>query len=391
MRAVFLTHSSFSSSFRVGSHQLAHALEAQGWEVLHIPTPITPLHLIASLRNSAYRRRTACWWQGGLQLSARIREYIPLAWIPWQVARSFGGSAPDLYAASLLHARAFVRDAGFARPDLLFLDEPRLVGMLRWFSPARTLYRATDLYHSMLNDATVLTAERRALRETAGFVATSQPVYEHLKSLAPGRSGIVVENGVDLEHFMRPQPPPAEYGIVRGPKAVYVGALDGRFDFAAIQSLASSHPELTIFLIGPQEGTVKPSGPNIRLLGSRPYEQVPAYLQHADIGLLPLSAHSANRGRSPMKIYEYGAAGLPVIASRTEELERRALPFVSLYAEKTALASLVGQVLSNRPALSRQAVACAQAMTWRGQLKSVLTFSEAVCPVPPAPSPAQAS
>ena len=69
----------------------------------------------------------------------------------------------------------------------------------------------------------------------------------------------------------------------------------------------------------------------MRLLGPRPYAEVPAYLQHADVGLLLLSPDPANAGRSPMKLYEYAAAGLPVLARATPELQRRAEPFVALY------------------------------------------------------------
>ena len=57
-----------------------------------------------------------------------------------------------------------------------------------------------------------------------------------------------------------------------------------------------------------------------------PYQSIASELHRARVGLLPLSASRENEGRSPMKLYEYLAAGLRVLARSTSTLvERRAL------------------------------------------------------------------
>ena len=58
---------------------------------------------------------------------------------------------------------------------------------------------------------------------------------------------------------------------------------------------------------------------NVTLLGPRPHDQIPAYLAAADIGVAPfdLSAHAPLALTfywSPLKVFEYMAAGLPVVA-----------------------------------------------------------------------------
>jgi glycosyltransferase involved in cell wall biosynthesis len=141
----------------------------------------------------------------------------------------------------------------------------------------------------------------------------------------------LVENGVEFDHFARPMPPPPEYATLGPRRVVYSGAIDFRFDGDLVLALARARPDVEFVLIGAGDGLSSRAAAglaNVHRLGTRPYDALPAYLQHASIALLPLNNHPANAGRSPMKFYEYAAAGLPILASRARELERRAEPFV---------------------------------------------------------------
>jgi glycosyltransferase involved in cell wall biosynthesis len=55
--------------------------------------------------------------------------------------------------------------------------------------------------------------------------------------------------------------------------------------------------------------------PNICRLGPRPWEVLPVYLWHCDVGLVPYAADDYNAHRSPLKLFEYLAAGLPVVST----------------------------------------------------------------------------
>jgi glycosyltransferase involved in cell wall biosynthesis len=63
--------------------------------------------------------------------------------------------------------------------------------------------------------------------------------------------------------------------------------------------------------------------PNLHFLGRRAYGDVPAYLHHANVGLIPFDAvNHAELVKSihPLKLYEYAACGLPIVATEWEEL-----------------------------------------------------------------------
>lgn len=55
--------------------------------------------------------------------------------------------------------------------------------------------------------------------------------------------------------------------------------------------------------------------PNIHLLGHRDHRDLPAALRGADVGLIPYAINELTSSIFPMKVYEYLAAGLPVIAT----------------------------------------------------------------------------
>ena len=55
--------------------------------------------------------------------------------------------------------------------------------------------------------------------------------------------------------------------------------------------------------------------PNIHLLGPRTYAELPDVLRAADAGLIPYARNPLTDSIFPMKVYEYLAAGLPVVAT----------------------------------------------------------------------------
>ena len=133
-------------------------------------------------------------------------------------------------------------------------------------------------------------------------------------------------NVADVELFARAlQPGPADpslTGLAR-PLIIFTGAIVAvKLDIPLLVALARARPHWSFALVGP----VGPGEPradisalsgeaNIHLLGLRSYEQLPDVLRSADAGLIPYALNELTRSIFPMKVYEYLAAGLPVIAT----------------------------------------------------------------------------
>ena len=60
--------------------------------------------------------------------------------------------------------------------------------------------------------------------------------------------------------------------------------------------------------------------PNVRWLGPKQYAELPRYVAAFDVGLIPHVANAYTRSCFPLKLYEYLAAGKPVVASGVPEL-----------------------------------------------------------------------
>lgn len=124
---------------------------------------------------------------------------------------------------------------------------------------------------------------------------------------------VLVPNGCDPERF-------SPVSLAAGPTTIgYVGKIGRRVDLELITQMSKGLPECQIVLAGPildREYRKPLAGlKNVRLLGDVPYEKVPQLLQTFDIGWVPHRVGDGEVGGDAIKIYEYRAAGLPVLST----------------------------------------------------------------------------
>jgi len=381
MKVVFASHTFFSPVFVVGSHHLARATARAGHGVWHVSSAFSVLHAPFALTRRDYRSRVRLALSGGRSVEPNLWESVPLTFAPWPLLRRT--ATPEAgYLRSVRSLSRLAARLGFERPDLLMIDEPRMASLLSTLTPRIAIYRPTDVYRDLKGDPSLDAVERRLLQQVDGVVGTSGVVLDHVAELGGAElPSLLLENGVDVEHFAAPRPEPADLAGLSHPRAIYVGALDHRFDAAALALAAERNPAVNFVVIGGDAAA--PSGPagNVHQLGRRSYEDVPAYLQHSDFALMPMARVPANEGRSPMKIFEFGAAGLPVVASTSAELRRRALPFVHLADSAEELAALAGQVARReRGQIGEVAQRSAAEHAWPGKARRLLDFATSLAP-----------
>lgn len=376
MRVLFLSHTAAGGTFVVGSHHLSRAMARLGHEVSHLSPPVTPAHLL-NARDSFVRRRLRRWLSGG-EIIDGVRDLVPFGLLPWGVLSRLG-RAPHRVFGRLI-ARSVLRQlngrASF-EPDLILIDEPRLSGLLDLFPAARVVYRPTDLYADIRGDDSIGIAERELVQRADAFIATSEPVAEHLRALGAAEV-LVIENGVDVEHFATRGTSAAGCAAPglshEGPVAIYAGAFDHRFGTQSVIAAAKAHPHVLFVLGGPSSAALQAEFAdltNVRFPGPIGFDTLPAWFRASAVGLLPMSDHPSNAGRSPMKLYEYAAAGLPVVATWTPELARRGLSFVSLARSPEEFAARLGEALLN-PCDRADCIALARSQGWQAKCEKVL-------------------
>jgi glycosyltransferase involved in cell wall biosynthesis len=212
---------------------------------------------------------------------------------------------------------------------ILRLDGPRVV----WFSQpvAAPLQghlgeRASLLYYQDRYDAFIHVDQTRVrdllmglARKVDVCIATATELAQDLRAL--GVDPIVVTHGVEVDRFRIAGPEPADLAEFERPLVGCVGLVDDYWDLAGLRMLADRLERGTLVIIGRANVNVSAlEHPRIRLLGSRPYETIPTYLNSFRCCLIPFRVTRLTEGVNPIKLREYLAAGRPVVATPLPEL-----------------------------------------------------------------------
>lgn len=317
-KILFISHTHWESEFVVGSHHLARELAKSGYHVARMVTPLSLAH--ALFKNNIAGNSLVRWLHGpeavadhnGV-LNLRASTWLPAQW-------STGASAKRLLSLN-----------GMCKVDMIFIDQPLMFGKWVFDLGSPVIYRRTDIYtrHDYIRK------EAKWVPQVDGVVATSKNTLMDLRvdSLTPTK---VIPNGVEVNHFARAFRPWGERDGV-----IYVGALDNRFDWNSLQGIASRLPQLHFTIVGPCTNTPRMPA-NITFTGAIPYQDLPELIARHRVALLPFSSARENLGRSPMKLFEFIAAGLHIVVSNHfASLPVGCESLVSIYSDLDTAALMV--------------------------------------------------
>jgi len=218
-----------------------------------------------------------------------------------------------------------------------------------------------------------LEAEKEIANRVDIVLYTARNLEEHVMSLAP-KKAVYFSNGVNYLHFAKGSNlPPPEFEGIKHPIALYVGAMNEWFDYELINSSAKELPNISFVLIGPSVMARKRLErlPNIHILGPRPYNDLPRYMYNSDVGLIPFDLHNHTdlvNSIKPLKLYEYMACGLPVLAVEWNELKREKIPVI-LYKNREDFNKSIEIICYQKPFNKRALQKFAQRHDWGRQIK----------------------
>lgn len=245
-----------------------------------------------------------------------IRPRVPDRW------------SPDEQNAAL--ARLFdqmLRLTGIAKP-VLWLYTPMMWPVVQHVEASAVVFDCMDELSAFDFAPPALLRHEAALMGAADMVTTGGWSLWEAKR---GRHTNIhaFPSSVDKAHFGAARarlPQPEDQAGLPGPRLGFYGVIDERLDLDLIAALAAARPDWSIVMLGPVvkiDPARLPQAPNLHWLGSKRYDQLPAYLSGWDVALMPFAINEATRFISPTKTPEFLAAGCPVVSTPVRDVVRQ--------------------------------------------------------------------
>ena len=247
--------------------------------------------------------------------------------------------------------------------------------------PVPTVFDVADDLPSMLREeggpAGVLleSIARRALTRMirrASLVTTPSRVL--LPSLGPG--AVFVPNGVDPDEIAAARDAAGNAGgeAARNAPIGFLGSFEYFVDFELVWELAGRLPARKFVLIGggrrfgdARARIERDRLGNVELSGPLPHPEALARLAGCAVSLCPFRRDPVGHAASPLKLFESLALGVPVVATRTREIEAEGPPNVRFADSAVEAAAVISDLEAERAETRRAANESAAEETLRSR------------------------
>jgi glycosyltransferase involved in cell wall biosynthesis len=323
--------------------------------------------------------------------------YLP-TWATWDEMRqrpqfmlsAFARAGHDVYFIDPREPEERQADGVYIVPSVKFVPRSHVILYVH-FAPLSAMFDNFEdpvIVYDILDDLTIYDAdeigmpEERRVRshhpgviDRADIVLASAPTL--LNKYEPERPDILlVENGVEPTRFRDDLAVPEALSTIAKPIVGYHGAVARWFDFDLFEAVAGSLPEYEFVIVGPVDDDARDrvrsfsSLPNVHIIGAVPSDDIPNYVASFDVGIIPFVVDELTRGVSPLKMYEYLAARVPVVATPLPVCE--AHPVVRTASTPETFASEVRAAFEGRSdAFYEAADIAADEASWDNRISSV--------------------
>lgn len=228
-------------------------------------------------------------------------------------------------------ARFFIGLYNFKNP-VLVIYEPRFSCVIERLNECLVCYKVVDDRMEFSEVPRWIKSNIDLLIEKADIiVASSQNIFNKL-SKTRKKNVFLVGNGAEVEHFKKAKENieiSVDIASIKKPILGYIGAIGEWFDFQLIEEILKFYPNISVVLIGPilskqdiKIDRLKKLYSNLLVMGKKSYDILPNYIKAFDVCVIPFKINELTLGVNPNKLYEYLAAGKPVISTALPEVTK---------------------------------------------------------------------
>jgi len=335
----------YRAQVQVGSHHYAR-LFAKDNDVLWLSIP---WNIFLFMKYGVNGERYLQWNKGNISRVDNMNVWCPLTFVPYRdnFLFRFKKNAERQLKFSCPNLSKVLKKSGYAECDVLWLTDPRMIYLTQIVKYKKLIYRCVDdLSHFTGIPKNIVEIEKELVNKADIVFATADTLKARLEGY--GKEIHELPNGVDYDFFT--QDSSQIRTKIDGLKNViiYVGTVGEWFDCDFVKYCAEKRPDYNFVIIGPERTNIEAMKgiSNIHLLGKIDYASVPAYMKRASVGIIPFKFSKLVDAVNPLKLYEYFACGIPVVATDAHEMRKIDSP-AKLYSNYDEALSFFDEMMTN--------------------------------------------
>lgn len=381
---LFVREIPWESFFPISTRMLAGEFARDGWNVIWLNPPLMPWH--NDDNKSHYQQLLAQNKGGGIFYGGSVFAYTPRSYVPFSrrppLDRPF--LARWMWRGCWPPVRRVLDNAGVPEPDVLWLANLHGGGVKDLFPGCPTIFHVTDDYEHFPSTPVTCMQIERANYAVADHIVVTAPT---LKTMLQSRFGVsedkisVIMQGVHLDRFVGDHFLPDGLSNCPTPRIVALGNTKW-LDYEVLATLANAFSQGSIIVLGPTCRELEDLASvhsNVFALGGITPELVPAYLMASDVGLVLFGeqVQEVAQGVCPMKLFEYAAAGLPVVSTPLPVLHKLDVPVWQVDTLQAAVQA-VKEALAEKVRLAGVMRAFARRHTWQQRYQKAKSIVESL-------------
>jgi teichuronic acid biosynthesis glycosyltransferase TuaH len=376
----------WDSEFSSTALSLARELSKTS-RVFYIENPFTIKDVLTGFRLSSIRKRIKALFLGKNKFleidkgNSNLINVTPLITLPINFLPS-GWLYTILNEINNLLVVKCLNDtiSKYGIKDFIFINSynPFYFQNIQRFRPLITIYHCVDdIAESKYISKHGVPLEIKMIKEFDLTLSTSSKLKEYAEVFS--KKAYCLPNAADFKlfdkSFNKMHVKPIELEGINQKIVGYIGSVDHRIDYGILISIVENYPDWILLLVGPLSDDFRKSGlqsyKNVIVTGSKRLSELPAYVWCMDCGIIPFVSNKLTESIYPLKLNEYLAAGVPIVATNFSQDLVDFKDVISLTRTKIEfITSLEKEVESDDVIKQRRRVSKASENTWEARVNS---------------------